>query len=349
MTAAALQVPVILTLIGAVLILLFFIIQPFLITVILAAVFAVILTPLYKKVHSYLRCKESVAAWVTLVLSVVGIVVPLVFLSMQLFQEAVHVYTSVSEDATRQNLVLGVMTSIGTVFEYFIPGVETYFINLSNNVDTYIQQLLAWVVDNLGSALSSVSSFLFDLLIFLIALYYFIKDGETMKKIIHSISPLGAAQDEAIFKRLGTAINSIVKGNLFIAFIQGVMTTVGFALCSIPNTILWGALAAVASLVPRVGTAMIIVPAIVYLLTIGSPLLALLLTLWGLFIVGMIDNILGPKLIGKEMELHPLSILLAVVGGILFFGPPGIFLGPLSISLLFALTSVYFHIAKHEE
>ena len=126
--------------------------------------------------------------------------------------------------------------------------------------------------------------------------------------------------DETIFNKLAVAINSVIRGNLAVALIQGILTAVGFALFGVPNPTLWGSVAAIAALVPSVGTALVLLPAILFLYW-GEALSALGLLLWGATAVGLIDNFLGPKLAGRGMRLHPFLILLSILGGIAFFGP----------------------------
>ncbi len=114
----------------------------------------------------------------------------------------------------------------------------------------------------------------------------------------------------------------------------------------IPNGFLWGTVAAIAALIPGIGTALVFIPAIAFLFFIGNIPQALGLLAWGALAVGLIDNILGPKLVGRGMQLHSLLVLLSVLGEIIFFGPSGIFLGPLSLSLLFVLLSIYADVSR---
>jgi len=109
---------------------------------------------------------------------------------------------------------------------------------------------------------------------------------------------------------------------------------------------LWGVVAALSALIPGIGTSLVLGPGILYLFTVGATTQAVGLLIWSVVAVGLIDNSLGPKLVGKGMRLHPLMVLLSVFGGLAFFGPAGIFLGPLCISLLFALLSIYQHIRR---
>ena len=185
--------------------------------------------------------------------------------------------------------------------------------------------------------------------IFLIALYYLFKDGHKLKTAVVALSPLQDIHDETIFDKLVLAINSVIKGSLAVAFIQGILTAVGLAIFGVPNAVLWSSVAAITALIPGIGTALVLLPAILYLYFSGQTLFAVGLLLWGMTAVGLVDNFLGPKLVERGMRLHPFLILLSILGGISFFGPLGFLLGPLVLSLLFALLEIYFAIRKEHE
>ncbi len=204
-----------------------------------------------------------------------------------------------------------------------------------------MKDALQWIAGHAGDIFSGVSRFILSSFIFLIALYYLLRDGARARRALITISPLPDTEDEAILDQLARAINSIIKGSLVIALIQGVLTTVGLAIFGVPNPALWGMIAAIAALIPGIGTSLVIAPAILYLFAIGHVPQAIGFTAWGALAVGFIDNLLGPKLVGKGMRLHPLLVLLSVLGGLALFGTVGIFLGPLTLSLLFALLSIH--------
>jgi predicted PurR-regulated permease PerM len=185
-----------------------------------------------------------------------------------------------------------------------------------------------------------------SLFIFLATLYYLLKDGEKIKKFIIELSPLRDRNDEAILKKLEGAANSIVKGNLLIALTQGVLTAAGLWVFGVPNAALWGSVTVITAIIPGVGTALVLAPAIAFLFFSGATASGFGLLAWGVGAVGLVDNFLGPRLVGRGMQLHPLIILLSVLGGIAFFGPVGLIMGPLTVSFLFALFEVYFSLAK---
>jgi predicted PurR-regulated permease PerM len=161
------------------------------------------------------------------------------------------------------------------------------------------------------------------------------------------VSPFVDSDDEAILNKLHLAINSVFKGNLTIALIQAFMTALGFAIFGVPNFVLWGTLAGICALIPTVGTSLVLIPGIIYLVLNGMGIYALGLLIWSIGAVGLIDNLLGPRLIGKEIAVHPLLVLFSVLGGISFFGPIGFILGPLSASLFLALLEIYISSSKN--
>ncbi len=178
---------------------------------------------------------------------------------------------------------------------------------------------------------------------------YLFKDGSKMKKAIVIFSPLRDIHDEAIISKLALAVKSVIGGNVVVAIVQGILTAVGFMMFGVPNAGLWGSVAAIASLVPTVGTSLVVVPAVLYLFFSGNILFAVGLAIWGFTAVGLIDNYLGPKLASRGMKIHPLLVLLSVLGGIALFGPLGFILGPLILSLFGALTEIYLVIRKEHE
>lgn len=325
----------------AILLITFFIFKPFLSTLILAGVCGIVLYPLYAYILQKTKQNEVLSSLITIILAIVCIFVPLSFIGAKLFNQALTLYTSLTEENTRHTLIFSLTENLSTFSNSLVPGSGDFFTNISTNIDMYIKQILSWIIDHVGIALSGISKVALSFFIFLISLYYFLKDGKKLLREVISFSPLNKEDDEMILLNCNEAINSIVKGNLLIAFIQGVLTTIGFALFGVPNSILWGTITIVASLIPRIGTSIIILPGVAYLFITNHTPQSLLLFLWGIAVVGVVDNILGPKLIGNKLKLHPLFILLSVLGGMLFFGPIGIFIGPLIISILFAFLSVY--------
>jgi len=334
MDKSKLQLVFFMSLMGITLILTFFILRPFLAPLILAATFAVIFQPLHSRYQNLMPRLPSAASVLAVLTIAVIVLVPLTLFGLQIFREAQDLFHSFSENGA------------ASLQEKLPAGIKEKAASLSPNFSLDLQrigrQALDWVVQNLSGIFSSVFGTALSGFLFLIALFYFLRDGKKFTAYLKILSPLPDRQDEKILARLYTAINSVIKGALFIALIQGTLTGIGLALFGVPNPVLWGSTAAVAALVPNIGTALVLIPAIGFLYLDGETVRAVGLAIWGVVAVGLIDNLLGPYLINRGVRIHPLLILLSVIGGLGLFGPVGFLLGPLVISLLFGLLDIHF-------
>lgn len=317
---------------------------PFLGALALAIIFAVMLKPIHRELQAQMSTLPSISALLTVCIGVVGILLPLIVLGILLVNQAEGLYLTLGNDSIK-TYFQAPLDYLGRSMGNDFSGTRL-FDTLPLDLDTYVKKGLEWIIQNVGFAFSTVASFLINFFIFFFALFYLLRDGETLKSSVLQLSPLGSNENTIILERLEIAINSVINGNISIALIQGVLTALGFTLFGIPNGILWGTVAAFGSLIPNVGTALVFVPAVLFLFFTGDTFTAVGLLLWGVLIVGLIDNLLKPILIGNKMHLHPIFILLSVLGGIAFFGPAGVFLGPLAVSFFFTLLSIYSDMAK---
>ena len=319
----------------------FFIFKPFLFALILAIIFATVFEPVHKKILRIVRGRNAFAALLSSIAILTIVIVPLIFLGAQIFRETTQLYSSLVLSGGTTELSRSVNNALQSLTRFSpIP------ITFSVDVNHYVQQGIQWLLQNLGSLFASVTKILLDIFVFLIALYYSFKDGHKLKRAVIALSPLQDVHNERIFNKLAIAINSVIKGNFVVALVQGLLTAIGFFIFGVPNIVLWGSVAAVAALVPGVGTSLVLIPGVLYLFFIGNLASAVGLLIWGMLVVGLIDNFLRPKLVEREVRIHSLLILLSILGGIGFFGPIGFLLGPLVLSMFFALFEIYATISK---
>ena len=177
----------------------------------------------------------------------------------------------------------------------------------------------------------------------LLSIFYFLKDGARWRQALVVLSPLSDSDDEKIISRLKLAVNGVIKGYLLVALVQGILMGLGLWLFGVPKPALWGVVAAITSLIPTIGTALVSVPAFIFLFLTGSAVSAFGFLVWAAVIVGTIDNFLSPLFISKRIDIPPLLILFSVLGGLSLLGPVGVLIGPLSVSLLYTLISIYRH------
>ncbi|MFA6050316.1 MAG: AI-2E family transporter [Candidatus Paceibacterota bacterium] len=329
-------------LLGVAIYIMYRVFQPYLYAIIVAAIFAVVFDPLHKRVKRSFPKYNALSALISLIVIFLIVLVPLILYGIQLSDEVKNFY----------DYAFGSMQDGGGITAQLTTAINNIIINLSPigvhwpvfdvaETQGYIFQMLAWIRDHFGDIFSGLSKFFFNAMIFLFALYYFLKDGEMIRDKLIDVSPFPRNEDEQIVSKLQLAITSVVKGSMLVALVQGILTGMGFFIFGIPSALLWGGVAVIAALVPTVGTSLVIFPGVAYLFFIGSTGPAIGLLIWGIILVGLIDNILGPRLVGRGIKLHPLLVLLSALGGIGFFGAVGFLLGPIALAFLFALFDIY--------
>lgn len=306
---------------------------PFLEVLVLSSIFGVVLTPLYKKISKRLNGKEGLAAIIVVMLFALVVIIPALFLTITLFNQSKGIYFEIIS-----NNNIDYIEKITNAIE---GPIKNFYPDFVLDINEYASVFADWITGHLSSILTSVISMVTGMVLVMISLYAFLKDGAKFKQILISLSPLDDKYDEQIFNKIKLTINSTVKGVVLIALVQGVLSGIGLWIFGIPNPTLWGSISAVASLVPGLGTALIFIPAVIYMYIQGNIAFAVGLALWGAIVVGLIDNFLGPWLYSRGIEVHPLIMLFAVLGAISVFGPIGFLFGPLIIALFFVLIDIY--------
>lgn len=317
--------------------LLAFIFWPYLGAMILAITLAILFHPLYLKLRSLMRNRERLAAFSTVIIAVVAILLPVSFFGFKIFQEAQELYERITAG------------DAGIFIEFLNVQLGKFLPWLDIDFNEYLGKLLNALAGSLGSIFSKVANITISLFLALFAFYYFLKDREKLKKAILRLSPLSGNKTEKIISKLVSMAGSVIKGSLVVAVVQGILVGLGFFLFGLSNPILWGSVSAVASLIPILGVGLIMIPGIISLILSGNIPLAIGFAIWSIFIVGLADNFLRPLLVERDVHVHPLLVFFSVLGGLAVFGATGLLLGPLALSLFLALLEIYPIIVREEE
>jgi len=302
----------------------FFIIKPFFIVIILSASIAVAISPLYTYLlQKVTRGYKWPAAFLTVLVFLVVLCGPLFGIGTLVFHQSQSLYTTLTTDSGANPFILNLSNS----FNERLPGVTTF------NIQDKIADIVAFITENVANIFTATLGTVLSLLLMTLSLFYFLKDGDHWRKFLIELSPLSDSNDMKILERMKQTINGVVKGYLLVAVLQGVLMGIGLWIFNVPNPALWGVVAGLGSLIPMIGTGLVWIPAVIFLLATGSQPQAFGLIAWSAIIVGLVDNILTPYFVGRGV--------FAVLGGIALLGPAGILLGPLTVSLLHTLLSMY--------
>jgi len=313
----------------ATLIFTFFIFRPFWIVLVLGISFSIVLMPVYKLLVS--RMASWVASLITVIIFAIIVCGPLLGLGVIIFDQSQDLYRNVAGG----NNIDPFLDSFGETVNRVLPD------GINFDVRARASEFVAFTTGNIANIFTATLSAFFSFILMLLIMFYFLKDGASWKHSVVVISPLSDKDDEKIISKLSQSVNAVIKGSLFIGLIQGILMGVGLYLFGVPNAALWGVVASVCSLVPTIGTALVSIPAIIFLFATGQTTQAIGLLAWAVVFVGLIDNLLTPYIVGNSMNIPPLLILFAVLGGISLLGPVGILVGPLAVSLLYTLISIY--------
>lgn len=308
----------------------FFIFRPFWVVLVLGASFSVVLFPVYT-----LFKKTKLPDWIASLLTVLFFVIvfcgPLFGIGALVFNQSQDMYQNIvtTNDA-------GIfLNSIEKNINALLPA------GMNFDINSKILDFISFVSDNLAQIFSATLSTLFAFLLMLLIIFSFLKDGERWMKALVILSPLSDSNDEKIIQRLSTAVNSVMMGYLLIALLQGLLMGIGLAVAGVPHPALFGVMASIFSLLPMVGTAFVSVPAVIFLFVSGQVAQAVGLLIWAVVVVSLVDNFLSPLFVSKKIDISPLLVLFSVLGGISLLGPVGMLMGPLSLTLLFTLISIY--------
>lgn len=315
-----------------ILVLAFLIFKPFLPVIFISTCFAVVLYPIYEWLQNK-RLADWLSALLTVFIFLIIICGPLFLIGAMVFDQLGDLYFSLTlnQDSTTEIFISKLENSINSL----LP--------LGTNIDLNekIGELIASLTNNMATIFTSTLTTLFSIFLVVISLFLFLKDGAKWRKELVFLSPLNDKDDEKILTRLSKSINGIVKGYLLIALIQGTLMGLGMAFFGVPNAVLWGVVAAIGSLIPTIGTALVSVPVVIYLFATGQTPEGIGMSIWAFAIVGWVDNLLNPLIIGKKINIPQILVLFSVLGGLALIGPIGFLIGPLTVSLLYVLLSIY--------
>ncbi|MFV0565964.1 MAG: AI-2E family transporter [Flavobacteriaceae bacterium] len=323
------------------LILFFILIKDYIIPLVLAVIFTGLLHPFYSKLLKRFKGKKTLASVTTLVLFLMLIVIPSVFLLWEIVEQAGLVSKQIFPVLEKQLTNSAATQPNLPDWMPFKEELEPYREQIFDKVSELIGSLSNLIIGGLSALTQGTFSFFLSTFVMLYALYYFLVSGKSILNKAHNYLPLTNTEFNLLANQVASISRATIKGAFLIGIIQGVLVGLGFWVCGIPAFVFWGSVAAVISVIPSVGTAVVYVPAGLYLIMVGNVGYGIGLLVWGFGVVSTVDNFLRPALVGKDVQMPDVLILVTTLGGIGLFGISGIVIGPLIAGLLMSLVSIY--------
>jgi predicted PurR-regulated permease PerM len=318
--------------------------SPFMAPLFLAAVLVITFSPITPRVVALLRGSRTLGALAMTFGVMLLVLVPLVLILTLMASEASHFYERVEEIRS------GAPEERRAIVEWF----RTHWVELVRRVPILAsidfsnvpmeasRRIAQWVAAEGQGLVTGVAVSLLDASMMLVALFFFFRDGDRITGLVRDLIPMEPVYRDRMLQRLYDTIQVVVQSSIVIALIQGIVAGLGYAfLGGISVSVFLAFITAIASLVPVVGSALIWVPAAIYVLATAELWRGIALLLWGLFAVGSVDNIVRPLMIGGRVQIPTVLLLFALLGGVQVYGMLGLVVAPVVVAILIAFVEIY--------
>lgn len=325
--------------------LVYFILAPFLPVLIWTAVLGIATFPLYRRLRKSLKNRHTLAA---------ALMTPAVLLLLAVPFAAVLLFVAVELDSLYESIQIRMLEgnfptlerlqelpALAPVMEYLKPVMEDFRIDLAQTVTPALQNLVSAAVQQSQKLAKTLFSLALGSIVFFFSLFFLYRDGERLLPAFSALIPLPEERKDLLAETTRNILYAILYGVFLTAVVQGNLALVGYWIVGLPSPFLLGLITALAALVPLVGTALVWVPAAIYLLLSGEPLKGVILLAWGALVVATADNFIRPYFICGRGRIHFLTVLLGILGGLAAFGVTGIVAGPIILALFLAVADIY--------
>jgi predicted PurR-regulated permease PerM len=321
-------------------VLLLVMIRGFLVSLILAGVFAAMARPAFLAFERRLRGKTSIAALITVLALLLLIVAPVAAFLALVVSQAIEVADTAVDWIQQQSGRLGELTAwlqglpvIGRV----VPEQDALVARASD----FIGGAGTFVINNARAATTGTVNAILQLFVMLYAMYFFLKDGPSILSRILYFTPLEEDDELKLIQQFVSVTRATIKGSILIGLLQGALAGAAFFALQLPGVAFWSTVMAVLSVIPVLGSGIVWAPAAVILVFTGRVAAGVGLALWGVVVVGLVDNFLRPRLIGRDTKMHDLMVLLSTFGGLAMFGLVGFIIGPIIAALFLTAWDLY--------
>ena len=319
------------------------ILLPFYGAVFWGSVLAIIFTPFHRRLLAMMNQRKNLAALTTLLLCLIIVILPFTFMAAALLQEGLMVYQRIrSGDLNFGAYFQQVVTALPPWMSSFLENVglkdASELKDMLSNGALQGSQLIATQALSIGQ---NTFEFIVSFGIMLYLLFFLLRDGAVLSIRIKNAIPLSLEHKRLLLSKFTTVVRATVKGNVAVAATQGALGGLIFSFLGIQGALLWGCVMAFLSLLPAVGASLIWAPVAIYFLFTGAIWQGLTLIAFGVLVIGLVDNLLRPLLVGKDTQLPDYVVLISTLGGMVLFGLNGFVIGPVIAALFIAAWDLF--------
>ena len=328
---------------GAILLYLCFLLsRPFLESIFLAVLFAIVCRPVNSWIQMHVH-RRNLAALFSTILVLCLLVIPTIGLAIVLKREVLLLFQSVEKSSAEHgSWAQFVVDSAGPFIDWMGKHFDLSELNVRAEMTRWLNNITQTLSSLETSVLSNVFGFIGNTVIMFYTLFFLFREDQSMKQHFESVLPLSSDQVNRLFTGVDNSVIANVYGCVAVGLAQGILTGLAFWVLGIPKPILWGIVTGLFSLIPVIGSGAVWGPAVIILFVTGHWIKGLILIGWGAIVVAQVDNLVRPYIMSRYARMHPLLIFFALLGGVEVFGALGVFVGPVVVSV----TIVIFEMLK---
>lgn len=316
---------------------------PYYTAVLWAVILAILFFPVHKRLERWLGGRATISALLTLLLCICLVILPALGILASLIEEGTSLYQRISSNEIDLNahllrLQAALPEFVGTwLTSLKLDGFAELWARLSSGLMEAGQS----IAGGLLSFGQNTLQFFISMGLMLYLLFFLFRDGASLGKMLRHSIPLIDDYTRQFVDKFAAVVRATVRGNVIIAIVQGVIGGLTFWALGIEAALLWGVVMTFLSMLPAIGAAIVWVPAAIWLFLVGAWIKGMIMVLVGAFIIGLIDNLLRPPLVGQGARLPDYVVLISTVGGISLFGLSGFVIGPMIAALFISAWSLF--------
>jgi predicted PurR-regulated permease PerM len=315
-------------------------IHQFLMAIFMAGLFSAMVMPAHHLLTRKLGGRETLASILTILAIILLFLIPLTIIITLVVTQAIEISQSVRpwvQNFINQPSMLSNYLEKIPYYEEMLPYRDVIVQKAGELVGT----VSSFLIDSLSSVTKITIDAIFSSVIMLYVMFYFLTMGDLLLQKILFFLPLDDLNEQRLLNRFTSVTRATIKGTVIIGIMQGTLCGIAFALAGIEGPVFWGSLMAVMSIIPALGTAIIWFPALIILALAGDFTGVIILAVLCGAVAGNLDNLIRPRLVGKDTEMHDLFVLFGTLGGLSMFGLLGIIIGPLVAALFITIWEIY--------
>lgn len=317
------------------------VLAPFFEPILWATTLAILFQPVQRYILGLFGNRITLAALATLLIILLTVIVPALFISVAVAREGIDLYQSI---ANGEIDISGPLTWAQNAWPSLMERGEGLGINLEEikqKLSTSALQGSQWLASHLFAFGQNTLRFTVMFLLMLYLLFFFLRDGKQIINTIIEVLPIGDERERHLLAKFAEVSRATIKGTLVVGMVQGILGGIIFAILGIESAVFWAVVMTLLSVLPAVGAAIVWLPAALYLIANGMLFKGIFLILFGALVIGMVDNVLRPILVGRDTKMPDYLILLSTLGGLAMIGISGFVLGPVIAAFFLAIWAMF--------